>query len=230
MKKIQAITKGSQIIDKIFWELLKTLKNQSNLTEHNLTNKIRKFAKQMGAEGMAFPPIVSFGKNSTEIHHKPDKSKIGKNNFLMLDYGVKIDGYCSDFTRTLFIGKPNSLHEKIYNIVLKSQLATIKKIAVGNLADEIDFTARHIINQSGYGKYYIHGTGHGVGRQIQEQPSFKINSSDVISKDVIVTVEPGIYLPNKFGVRIEDMVLPADRKNKPRILSTIPKDFKNMII
>src|SRR6185369_6541705 len=100
--KLKAITKGSQIIDQIYWELFKMLKTQKNLTEIMLARKIGSLAKQMGAQGMAFPPIVSFGKNAVEIHHSPNNTKIGKNNFLMLDYGVKIQGYCSDFTRTLF--------------------------------------------------------------------------------------------------------------------------------
>src|SRR3989338_7275937 len=129
-KKLRAISHGSLIIDQIFWELVKTLKTQKNLTELSLARQIKKHSNQMGASGMAFPPIVSFGRNATEIHHKPNKTKIGKNNFLMLDYGVKVNGYCSDFTRTLFLGTPNKFHEKIYNIVLKSQLATIKKIKI----------------------------------------------------------------------------------------------------
>jgi Xaa-Pro aminopeptidase len=227
ISKLQAIQKGSQIIDKIFWELFKTLKTRKDLTEISLAQKIRKLAKDMGGQGMAFPPIVSFGSNSPEIHHSPSNKKIGRNNFLILDYGVKISGYCSDFTRTLFIGKPSKLHEKIYNIVLQSQLATVKKVKIGANSDEIDFTARHIINLAGYGKFFTHGTGHGVGRKIHESPSFKINTADKIAKNDVVTVEPGIYLPHKFGVRIEDMILVT---HKPKVYSQIPKDFKSMII
>ena len=110
---------------------------------------------------------------------------------------------------------------------MKSQLAAIKKIAVGRPADEIDFTARHIINQAGFGKFYIHGTGHGVGKKIHETPNFKPNSGDVVRKNDIVTVEPGIYLPRKFGIRIEDMIIVS---SKPQIFSKIPKDFGSMII
>src|SRR6185503_6004789 len=123
MNKLKAITKGSQIIDQIFWELLKILKSGKPQTEISLANKIRSLAKKLGANGLAFPSIVSFGKSAVEIHHKPNKRKIGKNNFLMFDFGVKVNGYCSDFTRTLFIGKPNKEQEKIYNIVLQAQLA-----------------------------------------------------------------------------------------------------------
>jgi Xaa-Pro aminopeptidase len=227
MNKLKSITKGSQIIDKIFWELLNMLRASHGLTELKLAYRIRKLAKDFGGNGMAFPPIVSFGKNSSEIHHSPTSQKIGKNNFLMLDYGVKVSGYCSDFTRTLFLGRPNKFHEKIYNIVLSSQKTTIKKVAPGAVSDEIDFTARHIINQTGYGKNFTHGTGHGVGKKIHEWPSFKTNTNDIVARNTVVTVEPGIYLPGKFGVRIEDMILVSA---SPKILSEIPKDFRSMII
>jgi Xaa-Pro aminopeptidase len=225
--KIQAINKGSRIIDEIFRELLIILKSRPGLTELSLARVISKLANTLGADGMAFPSIVSFGKSSSEIHHSPASKRIGKNNFLMLDYGVRVGGFCSDFTRTLFLGRPNKFHEKIYGIVLRAQLEAIKKVAAGKSGDEIDFSARHIINQSGFGKYYTHGTGHGVGKKIHEAPSFKTNSGDVIAKNDIVTIEPGIYLPDKFGVRIEDMVLAG---NKLKIFSRVPKDFKSMIL
>ncbi|HEX9502804.1 MAG TPA: M24 family metallopeptidase [Patescibacteria group bacterium] len=227
--KLRAISHGSLIIDKIFLEIVDLIKmrHKFGLTEIEIANQIKKLGKKFGAQGMAFPPIVSFGRSAVEIHHKPGKLRIGKNNFLMLDYGVKVSGYCSDFTRTLFIGTPNKEQERIYNIVLKSQLAAIKKTAPGKHADGIDFTARHIINTSGFGKFYIHGTGHGVGKKIHEAPNFKPNSGDIIMENDVVTVEPGIYLPKKFGVRIEDMILV---KNKPEIFSKIPKDFGSMII
>ncbi|MEJ0021891.1 MAG: M24 family metallopeptidase [Candidatus Doudnabacteria bacterium] len=226
-KEIKFIQTGSRIIDEIFRELLVILRSHKSATEISLANKIRSLAKKLGSDGMAFPPIVSFGSSSAEIHHKPSKKKIGKNNFLMLDYGVKVHGYCSDFTRTLFIGRPNKLHEKIYEIVLRAQLAAIKKVAQGKFGDEIDFAARHIINQAGFGKNYIHGTGHGVGKKIHEAPNFKATSGDIIIKNDVVTIEPGIYLPNRFGVRIEDMVLVS---KKSTLFSGIPKDFKSMIV
>lgn len=237
--KLRAISRGSLIIDNIFVEIVELIRSQPkfSLTEKRIADFIRRRAKKLGAEGMAFTPIVSFGVSSVEIHHKPSNKKIGQNNFLMLDYGAKISGYCSDFTRTLFIGRPNKEQEKIYNIVLQSQIAAIKKIAVGKFGDEIDFTARHIINSSGYGKFYTHGTGHGVGKKIHELPNFKPNSGDVLKNNDVVTVEPGIYLPKKFGVRIEDMILVSKQPRRrqgsggqAKIFSKIPKDFKSMIV
>jgi Xaa-Pro aminopeptidase len=227
MNKLQSIIKGSQIIDKIFWELLKILRSQKNLTEIQLANFIKPQAKKLGGQGMAFPPIVSFGRSAVEIHHKPGKTKIGKNNFLMFDYGVKVNGFCSDFTRTLFLGKPTKQDEKIYNIVLQAQLAAIKKVAPGKFGDEVDFAARHIINQKGFGKFYVHGTGHGVTKKIHDLPNFKPNSGDLIRRGDIVTVEPGIYLPGKSGIRIEDMILVSQT---PKVFSKVPKNFGSMVI
>ncbi|MEO8065599.1 MAG: M24 family metallopeptidase [Candidatus Doudnabacteria bacterium] len=227
-QKIRAIKRGSLIIDQIFLEIVELLKSKSTrLTEIKIADFIKRTAKKLGAKSMAFPPIVSFGKNAVEIHHSPSNRTIGKNNFLMLDYGVKVRGFCSDFTRTIFLGKPNKFQEKIYNIVLKAQLSAIRQIAAGKSGDTIDFTARHIINRAGYGKFYVHGTGHGVGNKIHEAPNFKPNSGDVLARNDIVTVEPGIYLPDKFGVRIEDMILVG---TKSKIFSKIPKNFKSMII
>jgi Xaa-Pro aminopeptidase len=225
--KLQAITKGSQIIDQIFWELLVILKSGNPMTEISLARRIRRTAKNLGADGMAFPPIVSFGVSSSEIHHRPAKKKIGKNNFLMLDYGVRINGYCSDFTRTLFLGQPNKKQEKIYKLVLKAQIAGLKKVKLNTISGAVDKTVRTIITKAGFGQYFTHGTGHGVGFKIHEPPNFKPGRTDVLHKNEVVTVEPGIYLPRKFGVRIEDMILV---KAQPKVFSKIPKDLKSMII
>lgn len=227
MNKLQAITKGSQIIDQIFWELLNILKTRKNLTELKLARFIRRRAKELGADGMAFPPIVAFGPGSSEIHHFAKPKKIGKNNFLMVDYGVKVHGYCSDFTRTLFLGRPTKFHEKIYNIVLKAQMRALNKVRPGAITGRIDSLARMTIMRAGFGKYYMHGTGHGVGKKIHEWPNFKPFMKDPLPRNCVVTVEPGIYLPGKFGVRIEDMIKVSA---KPKIFSQIPKDFKSMIV
>ncbi len=227
VREIQYIHKGSQIIDQIFWELLNILKTRKNLTELTLARFIRRRARQLGAEGMAFPPIVSFGSSSAEIHHTPSQKKIGRNNFLMLDYGVRVRGLCSDFTRTLFLGRPTKFHEKIYQIVLKAQVKALAQVRPNSICGQIDRTARDIIRRAGYGKRYNHGTGHGVGRQIHEWPSFKPDVTDRLIHNLVLTVEPGIYLPGKFGIRIEDMILVT---SKPKIFSQVPKDWPSMII
>ena len=227
MTKLQAITQGSQIIDQIFWELFDILKQERNLTEVQLARFIRGRAKELGAQGMAFPPIVSFGKNSAEIHHKPNQTRIEQNNFLMLDYGVKVAGFCSDFTRTLFLGRPNKLQAKVYNVVLTAQKAALKRVHLNVDCVDVDLTARNIIARAGFAKNYNHSTGHGVGKKIHEPPSFSPASPSELTNGLIMTVEPGIYLPKQFGVRIEDMILVS---KKPKIFSKVPKDFANMIV
>ncbi|MBX4191467.1 MAG: M24 family metallopeptidase [Candidatus Doudnabacteria bacterium] len=230
-QKIKSITKGSEIIDKIFNEIVLMLRQRKNPTELEVVQEIKKLAKKFGADGMAWnspsPALVGFGSGAADIHHKASTKKIGNNNFLMLDYGVKVKGFCSDFTRTIFIGTPTKLHEGIYNFVFYSHKAATEKIFIGQSGDVIDFTARHIINQSGFGKTFAHTTGHGVGKKIHEAPSIGPSSKDILKKDDVITIEPGIYLPKKFGVRIEDMILVTD---KPKVFSKIPKDFKSMII
>jgi Xaa-Pro aminopeptidase len=227
MNKLQAISKGSQIIDQIFRELVEIIKTETDLTEKDLAKFIRRRAKELGASGMAFRPIVAFGPNSSEIHHWAANEKIGRGNFLMLDYGVKVQGFCSDFTRTLFLGKPTKLHQKIYNTVLKAQLTALRKVKIKIPGKNIDYVARKIIYMAGHSGHFRHRTGHGLGRKIHEAPGVGPDSKDLLAPDDIITVEPGIYLPGKFGVRIEDMVLV---ENAPRVFSKIPKDLKSMII
>src|SRR5262249_41904252 len=117
--------------------------------------------------------------------------------------------------------------EKLYNIVLKSQRAGIKKVKIGAYGDEVDFAVRHILNAAGIGKYFTHSTGHGVSRKIHDSPTLSIRNGDIIKNGDVITVEPGIYFKGKFGIRIEDMVLVSD---KPKVLSKIPTDFKSMTI
>lgn len=228
--KLQSITKGSQIIDEIFWELFQLLKSSAPLTEIGIARLIKKRALQLGAAGLAFPSIVSFGPNSAEIHHKPGAKKIGRNNFLMLDFGVKVNGYCSDFTRTLFIGRPNKFQTKIYKTVRSAHQAALKRVKVGADCAIVDLTARNIIARAGFARHYNHSTGHGVDHQIHELPSFSAGSPATLHtarSPLVMTVEPGIYLPRQFGVRIEDMILVS---KKPRVFSQVPTDFKSMII
>lgn len=230
MNKLQSIKKGSAIIDQIFWEVVDILKAERNITEHDLARFIRGRARELGASGMAFPPIVAFGQGSSEIHHFATNKKIGRNSFLMLDYGVKVNGFCTDFTRTLFLGKPNKLQTKIYNIVLRAQLAAIKQVRIGADCASIDLTARNIIAKDGYARNFPHTTGHGVGLKIHETPSISAASPSTLSalrSPLVITIEPGIYLPGKFGVRIEDMILVG---KKSIVFSKVPKDWKSMII
>lgn len=222
-----AIEKGSRIIDSTFEHIKKYIHKYIHSTEARVVYEVEKHGKRLGAEGLAFDPIVAFGPNAASPHHFSSNTKIGRNNFLLLDFGFKVNGYHSDFTRTLFIGKPNRFQTKVYETVLTAQLKAIEKVQVGNKASLVDQTARKFIARKGFSKYFTHNTGHGVGLEIHELPNFSPTSHDLLEQNSVVTVEPGIYLPGKFGVRIEDMIVVA---NKPRILSRIPKDLRSMMI
>ena len=228
--QLKAIERGSAIIDKTFEQIKKYIRayiNKYELTEAKIAGLILKYGTELDAEGLAFDPIVAFGSNAASPHHFPSKTRVGRNNFLLLDFGFKVGNYHSDFTRTLFLGRPTGFQAKVYETVLHSQLKAIAKVQIGNKASLFDQTARKVITQAGFGKYFTHNTGHGVGLEIHEQPNFSPASEDVLKVNSVVTVEPGIYLPGKFGVRIEDMITVA---KQPKIHSKIPKDLKSMII
>src|SRR3989344_2321267 len=189
-EEIKYLTQGSLVIDKVFLKLKALLGRRRNVTETELSLEIVSAGKQLGAEDVSFDPIVAFGPNAAIPHHLSSNTKIGKNNFLLLDYGFKVNGYHSDFTRTLFLGKPTAFHRKIYEIVLEAQNKSIAVTSVGAKASDVDFAARDFIRSMKYGTYYPHNGGHGVGLEIHELPNFSINSSDILKEDMVVTVEP----------------------------------------
>lgn len=242
--EIKYITKAQGILDETFHYIRQFV--QRNYLSHNLRRrsdraKIAKFiteneialeieshAKQLGADGMAFESIVAFGANAAAPHHLAGTTAIKPGNFLLLDFGVKIKNYHSDFTRTLFVGKPNRRQELIYNTVIEAQHKAISSVQSGTLARAVDGNARDHIASAGFADKFTHNTGHGVGLEIHELPNLSPTSADVLHDNMIVTVEPGIYIENQGGVRIEDMVLVE--KKGPRLLSKIPRDLGNMII
>lgn len=223
--EIKYIKKAQKIIDSLF-TVVNRLKVEG-MTEIAVSQVMEREAIKRGADGMAFESIVAWGPNAAAPHHLSGKQKIGKNNFLLLDFGVLVNGYHSDFTRTLFIGRPNKKQEKVYNTVLEAQIRGIGEIGAGKSAAAVDAAARGHIEDAGFNKYFTHNTGHGVGLEIHELPNFSPKSEDILRAGMVVTVEPGIYIEGWGGVRIEDMVL-VDKR--PVVLSRSPKDLKSMII
>jgi len=224
-EEVVHIRKGQEIVDRIFRHLRAFIK--PGKTEAQVALEIESMAKKWGAEGLAFDPIVAFGANAAAPHHLSGNQRIGRNNFLLLDFGVLVRGYHSDFTRTLFIGKPNKKQAEVYNTVMEAQALAIAAVRAGAKARSVDAAARGYITERGYGPLFTHNTGHGVGLQIHELPNFSKDSEDVLRPGMIVTIEPGIYIEGWGGVRIEDVV---QVETQPRIFSKIPKDLKSMII
>ncbi len=168
---------------------------------------------------LSFNPIVASGSNGSMPHHVPSNIRI-KKGFCVLDFGVKYKGYCSDMTRTIYIGNPSRKEKEIYNMLLSIQKNTINQIKQNKKCSQLyDFVIKSL---GKYQKYFTHGLGHGVGVEIHELPNLTLNSKDRIKNNMVFTIEPGIYIPKKFGIRIEDTIL---FKNKPIILTNTSKEL-----
>lgn len=198
------VKKACSIAAKAF-EIIKP-KIKEGVTEREIAIEIEYTMQKMGASGKSFDLIVAFGPNSALPHHETSLRKLKKNEVVLIDFGCIYERYCSDMTRTFFYGKPNDEFLKVYDIVDKAQKMGIKAVKSGIAARTIDKICRDYISEKGYGQYFIHGTGHGVGLEIHEEPSLNTKSNAILKKGMTITVEPGIYLYGKFGIRIEDTV------------------------
>ncbi|HCC48140.1 MAG TPA: Xaa-Pro dipeptidase [Elusimicrobia bacterium] len=176
-------------------------------TELSVYRELEDIMQAMGAKGPSFNLIVGFGPNSALPHHITSERKLRNNEAVLLDYGCVYNHYCSDITRTYFHGKPTEEFNKVYATVARSQKAGLAAVRGGVSAMSVDKACRDVISDAGYGQYFIHGTGHGVGLEIHEFPRLNTKFQAVLRPGMAVTVEPGIYLHGKFGVRIEDSVL-----------------------
>lgn len=226
-KELANIIKAQRISERVLNDVLKKL--HTGITEVATANFIKKLFVKYGANILAFPPIVAFGKNTANIHHTPGKTKLKVSDFIMFDFGCTVNHYCSDMTRTYFWGESTAKQKKVYTGVLKAMDLALSKIGKGEKkARTIDKSARAYLNKK-YGKNnFLHGLGHGVGTVIHEWPNFKPKSEDVLPVGVVMTVEPGIYLKGFGGVRIEDMIVITKRGYKN--LTNIPKDLKSSIL
>ncbi len=219
-KEINLIKQSQRINEKIFQEIKKLIQNNQNpksnksLYEIELLWKIKELTYKYGAEDIAFEPIIAFGKNSSIPHHQANKTKLKKNDIVLIDMGVKYKNYCSDMTRTILPKNSTKKQQEIYNLVLKAQTEAIKKIKSGITGCKADFYSRAIINKAGYEENYGHAGGHGIGIDVHESPSLSKNYKKKLKINSIITIEPGIYLENEFGVRIEDMILITKNGNK----------------
>lgn len=192
---------------------------------HNLEHAMRGF----GAKGVSFPPIIAVGAQAALPHAHPGHRKIGESPFVLVDWGAEtFAGYKSDLTRVLGTGKIPPKLEKIYRVVLNAQQEAIQKIRPGAKCSDIDAAARNIIEAAGFGKNFGHGLGHSIGLNIHEWPRFAPTSDDELKPGMILTVEPGIYLPHWGGVRIEDDVLVT--RDGHEVLSSVPKEFEDIVL
>ena len=210
-EEIEILRKSCHIAAEAFSQLLPTLKTGE--TEIEVSNRLDNLMRAKGAKGPSFDLIVAFGENGALPHHVTSDRKLKDNESVLIDFGCVYKGYCSDITRTFFHGTPDGEFKKVYDIVQKAHDEGIKALKPGLSARAADKVCRDIISDAGYGQYFIHSTGHGVGLEIHEAPAVSARSDEkvLLEKGMSLTVEPGIYLIGKFGVRIEDTVLVTEK-------------------
>lgn len=212
-EKLVNIQRGCHINDQIFSELVKRLQNREFRTEKEVALFINRKIKEWGAK-KAFPTIVAIGRNAVDWHHKPTNSRLRK-GFCVIDFGARVKGYCSDMTRTVHFGRATKKEKALYKKVLKANLLCIKKVRSGADGNAIYKYAKKIL--VGHAKYFGHGLGHGLSKKIHDRPRLSRKEGHILKEGNIVTIEPGVYIPRKLGIRIEDDVLV--RKNGYRVLS-----------
>lgn len=221
-EEIKIMKEACEITDKVFNNVLKHIK--LGMTENELSGWVHYYSMKYGAEGMSFSPVISSGERTAYPHARPTERKICRNEPVMIDFGIIYKGYQTDITRTVFTGKPSEIMMEIYNIVKMAQQAGLNAIKAGNLAKDADTAARNIIEKYGYGKYFDHGLGHGIGTDNStELPKLNQKSKEILEKGMIMSCEPGIYIPGMGGVRIEDTVCII--KDKGISLNNITKDM-----
>lgn len=203
-KELELIKKAEAIGDQVFTEILSYIK--VGMTELEVAARIEYLLKLSGAQGLSFPAIVASGINSSMPHAVPSHKKIETGDFLTMDFGCVYEGYCSDMTRTIVIGKASDKQREVYDTVLKAQLAALEFIKAGYRGREVDKIARDLIYGAGYEGCFGHGLGHSVGLHIHENPRLSPLEEEVILAGMTETVEPGIYIKGFGGVRIEDLV------------------------
>jgi Xaa-Pro aminopeptidase len=192
-------------------------------TERDVARACEARLRELDAES-SFPPIVAAGENGALPHAEPGEREIAADELVVFDMGALLDGYCSDCTRTFATGDPGEEAQEVYDLVLTAQLAALAAIRAGASSKEVDAVPREMIAEAGHGDHFGHGLGHGVGLEVHEGPRLATTSEDELRSGNVVTVEPGIYLPGRFGVRIEDLVVLTE--DGYRNLSGLPKDLQ----
>jgi Xaa-Pro aminopeptidase len=217
----QAIAVQQDALDRALQELT------TGMTEADLAASIEYYIRTLGGSGSSFSPIIAAGANSSVIHYGTGRAPI-EEGVLLIDWGARVDWHCGDLTRTFAVGSmPREIRE-VYGIVLEAQQAAVAAAAPGRLCSEIDAVARHIIAAAGYGERFGHGLGHGLGIDVHEDPYFNDLSTVRLEPGMVMTVEPGIYLPGVGGVRIEDDIVITDRGC--RVLSSYPRDHDSALL
>ncbi|MFC1979066.1 M24 family metallopeptidase [Chloroflexota bacterium] len=219
--ELTLLSKAAAIVDTAFGHLKS--KMQPGMTEKQVAWLLESLIRENGSSAVPFGIIVASGTNAAYPHFSATDRTIKVGEPITMDFGARVDGYCSDITRTVCLGAPDSKLGEIYNIVLDSQMKAINEIKSGMTGEQADKIARNVINEAGYGQYFGHGLGHGIGVDVHEEPRLSENSTDILTDGMIFSIEPGIYIPGWGGVRIEDMVVLSNGK-----VNTLTKASKGL--
>jgi Xaa-Pro aminopeptidase len=219
--EIELLRKAIELSSQLFRPLLRSM--HSGVAESAIAGKLEYMARKAGAERMSFETIVASAQRSALPHGVASATKLPAEGFVVLDYGVVLDGYCSDMTRTVHLGKASGEERMLYRAVLEAQLAAISVIRPGVTAGEIDRAARQELKSAKLDRFFTHSTGHGVGLEVHEIPRLAAGNDAVLQPGMVITIEPGVYLPGKCGVRIEDMLLVTERGYE--VLTPVSKEW-----
>jgi Xaa-Pro aminopeptidase len=220
-EELAAVAAAAELADEVWrWTLERGLAGRA---EREVARAAEARIRELGGDP-SFPAIVAAGPNGALPHAEPGEREICRGELVVFDMGAKLDGYCSDGTRTFATGEPGEKAREVYEVVRSAQAAALAAIEAGAKGEAVDAVARRVIEEAGYGERFGHALGHGVGLEVHEEPKLAQRSDDVLEPGEVVTVEPGIYLPGEFGVRIEDLVVVAAGTH--RNLSGLPKDLQ----
>ena len=222
--ELEAIRDAVTMADAAFAHLLGVV--TAGMTEKELAWEIESFLRRSGSEGVAFDPIVASGPNASMPHHVPGDRPLQAGEPVIIDWGARVRGYCSDITRTIVLGEADEQFKRLYNVVLEAQTKAEARIRAGMPGSKADTIGRKVIAGAGFGDNFGHSLGHGVGLAIHESPRLGRTSQDMLEDGMVFSVEPGVYLPGWGGIRIEDLV--TLRGGKPIVLSRSPKQLEAM--
>jgi Xaa-Pro aminopeptidase len=206
--KLRNIRAAVKIGDLCFEYILGEIR--PGVTETEIAEKIDAFLLNNGGENLAFPTICVSGARGWLMHGEPSDKKIGTGELLTMDFGAVVGGFCGDMTRTIAVGRVGDEERSVYGLVSRAMDAGIAALGAGARCREVDKASRAVLNMAGYGGNFTHGTGHGVGREVHEPPTLNRKSEERLKPGDAVTVEPGVYVENRFGVRIEDLFIITD--------------------
>ena len=222
--EIAVMRESSRLNDEALSRTIAELK--PGMTENDVANLYRAAIKEVGGTGESFESLICFGAGCAEPHHETGDAVLKEGDSVILDVGLLYGSYCSDMTRTVFAGEPTEEQKKVYELVLRANEAGKSAVKPGVPLREVDAAARSVIEKAGYGEYFIHRTGHGIGLEVHEFPDASAVSEAVCTPGMVFSVEPGIYLPGHFGVRIEDLV--AVTEDGCECLNHLPRELKSI--